>query len=190
MKITTKHEDQYNTHVTVTDDNGAGYEYSIGLHRKGISDKPEDCLLDIYRQMYRDADIQPQENETKLEAWKRWIAEGHTNPEISEEYQEEVSPALYILPEYDDEMIDFRKRDDRRVEVIKVEVDKRKVDRRVLKLEVTPAIFETRKRIIRPEQVIEKVEWVSTHPKTIGLKERIKKTPMDEALKEILLEMI
>jgi hypothetical protein len=190
MKIITKHEDQYNTHVTVTDDNGAEYNYSIGLHRKGISDKPEDCLLDIYRQMYRGADIQLQEKETKLEAWKRWIAEGHTNLEISHEATEQVSPAVYAMTADDAANEDKRKKD-RRIDPARVENKPTQIDRRILKPEILePAKFITGKVIDRLEKVIEKKEWVSTHPPKLAALEELKKATTVDDLKEVLLKLL
>jgi hypothetical protein len=172
MQLKINHTDEHNDYFTLSDDKGNKYPWH---GRKGIKQDPEKC-------MYKGAIPQPQEGETPLQSMERWIKEGHTNPEISEEYQEEVSPAVFALTPDDPVM------KERRVEKIPVDkfADKRKLIPEILK----PAVFETRKRILRPEQVIKKVEWVSTHPKTIGLKDRIEKATTIPALKKILLEMI
>ena len=179
MNLKINHTDEHNDYFLLTDDKGNEYPWH---GRKGVQQDPEKVMLLILKRQYPNADFSRQENETELEAWKRWIKEGHTNPEISEEYQEEVSPAVFALTPDDPVM------KERRVEKIPVDkfADKRKLIPEILK----PAVIEVKTRILRPEQVIEKVEWVSTHPKTIGLKDRIEKATTIPALKKILLEMI
>ena len=174
MQLKINHTDEHNDYFTLSDDKGNKYPWHV---RKGIKQDPEKVLLLIRKREYPGADF-----DGTLEGIETWIKEGHTNPEISEEYQEEVSPAVFALTPDDPVM------KERRVEKIPVDkfADKRKLIPEILK----PAVFETRKRILRPEQVIKKVEWVSTHPKTIGLKDRIEKATTIPALKKILLEMI
>lgn len=47
--------DKHCNHITVTDDDGVEYEYSVGLHRGVVT--AEDCLYDIKQQMYRNAKV-------------------------------------------------------------------------------------------------------------------------------------
>jgi len=180
MEMTTVAIGKYNTHVIITDNDKNEYKYSIGLHRSNVT--VEDCLLDIWQQMYKGAKYEIKEGETKFQAFEQWIKEGAVNAEVSETYQEEISPAVYTLPVEDEEQ-EFKL--DKRVAKVEVEEDKRVVEP-VLK----SAVIETKTRILYPRTVIEKKTFKSTHPKKLNLVNRIDALDISDELKEIVKELI
>ena len=187
MKITINDSDEYNDYFTLTGDGGKEYPWHS---RKGVKQDPEKVMLLILKRQYPGADPKPKEGETDLQAMERWIKECHTNPEISHEVEEQVSPAVFALTP-DDPVMQDRRVKERRVRESDAENERRQKDRRQTKPEILePAKFETRKVIDRPRQVIEQVPWKSTHPKKLEAMEALKNATTIAGLKAALLEIL
>ncbi len=172
MDIKVNHIYRNLQYFTLTDNSGNSYEWH---DVEGKELDADDILLQIRKTEYPSADF----GET-LADMEQWIKDGYTNPEITEEYEEEISPARYAVKDSDTPQID------KRIKGIKREDDRRKVIPELLE----PAVVETKTRIVRPKKVISKMPWVSTHPKSLELIEQVDKVKTIADIKIILKKMI
>lgn len=76
MEMIINRSDDYANHVTVTDNSGVEYRYSISKKRVAVSS--ETVLLDIRNREYPDA---PKEAKQDFETMEQWIADGALDDE-------------------------------------------------------------------------------------------------------------
>jgi hypothetical protein len=90
MEMITNWSDEFEHHVTVTDDHDVEYQYNMSVKRVNV--RVEDVLLEIRRHEYPDC---PFEHSRNINSFETWIADGAW---IDEETQAEPIPWDRVHP--------------------------------------------------------------------------------------------
>ena len=190
MQIQINHTGQRNDYFTLTDNEGKEYQWH---GRKGVKQDPEKVLFLIRKREYPGADYELLEDKSELQSIEKWIKNGAVNPEITEDYEVETSPAVYKFTDGKEDIPSLyadKRKTGRRKEKRPIEKDHRKAERRKGQEITQERVVEKRKRIIRPRKVIEKKPWVTTHPKRIAILADIEAARTIKDLKQIIKQIL